>query len=76
MMLLLDDLAELSGCDFLSDLRRPNAHAAMKRALLRLPAENYSAEEWAEALSYLADLQGAEGTAQELRKMLLERLGA
>ena len=74
MPLLLDDLAELAGCDYLSDLRCPDIHGDLKRTLLRLPAENYPAAEWAEALSYLTGLGDARGTAEELRRMLLERL--
>lgn len=67
---LLDQLAAMEGCDYLSDLhRRPGLYDD----LLRLPAGDFPVEEWRDALCYLTGEPLPEGTAETCRERLLER---
>jgi len=43
---LLEALAELAGCDYLSDLRNPRFLTAVRGALEQIPAEAYPAAQW------------------------------
>ena len=50
---LLDYLAELAGCDVLSDLRSARFRTAVQRSVMQIPPEQFSAAQWREALYYL-----------------------
>ena len=66
---LLDQLAAMERCEYLSDLRR---RPSLYDDLLTLPAGAYPAEEWRDALEYLAGTALPAGTAEECRARLLE----
>ena len=52
---LLEDLAGLAGCDYLSDLRcAPSFRYPIFVALSLLFAEDYSVKEWTDAVKYIA----------------------
>ena len=50
---LLELLADLAGCTYLSDLRSPRFRAALSQALSQIPPETYTASEWRAAACYL-----------------------
>ena len=50
---LLDHLARLAGCQYLSDLRFPAAGAGLRRALLDTPAADFPEEQWRQAARYI-----------------------
>lgn len=53
---LLEDLAGLAGCDYLSDLRcAPSFRYPIFVALSLLFAEDYSVKEWTDAVKYIVD---------------------
>lgn len=67
---LLEHLANLVGCTYLSDLRFPAFHAALHRALEMTPPESYPDEAWREAASYLFN-DSFRGSAAALRTVML-----
>lgn len=71
---LLERLAALAGCEYLSDLGRPQRRAALLRAVRQTPPEDFSSQEWREARSYLLSEPVGEGTAQSHRQALLDAL--
>ena len=71
---LLEQLADLAGCEYLSDLTLPRFSAGVHRALEHTPAAVYPDDAWREAARYLLrrDIPGG-GEAQ--RAVLLEVTG-
>ena len=68
---LLDHLARLAGCQYLSDLRFPAAGAGLRRALLDTPAADFPEEQWRQAARYI--LGGPwPGGADRQRQALLD----
>lgn len=68
---LLERLACLSGCDYLSDLRDPRYRPALHRALKYLPPEAYPAQQWREVARYLSCTPTAQESAVQIWKDLL-----
>ena len=66
---LLEHLAQLAGCDYLSDLGNPRFLPALHEALARTPLEDYPDAQWREAVRYL--LRREEPGAGEARQALL-----
>lgn len=50
---LLDDMARMSGCLYLSDLRTKQGQRLLKQTLGRVDHEGYSVEEWQDAVAYV-----------------------
>lgn len=50
---LLDDLQELVGCPYLSDLRLLCSRERVRQALKQLRAEDYPPAQWQDAAHYL-----------------------
>ena len=50
---LLEDLQELVGCLYLSDLRLLCSRERVRQALKQLKAEDYSPAQWQDAAHYL-----------------------
>ena len=76
---LLEDLAGLAGCDYLSDLRcAPSFRYPIFVALSLLFAEDYSVKEWTDAVKYIVDETAVFSSAKEayafLRNHLQKRL--
>ena len=76
---LLEDLAGLAGCDYLSDLRcAPSFRYPIFVALSLLFAEDYSVKEWTDAVKYIVDETAGFSSAKEayafLRKSLAEKI--
>lgn len=72
---LLDHLGECLDCVYLSDLRPLRLRPDLIRAVRAVPAERYSAAQWADALYYLTGVRQAQSaTAQALKGELLLRL--
>lgn len=70
---LLDVLAENLGCGYLSDLRMGQRQAALWEAVACLRAEDFPAEEWWDALEYLAGC-AERLPAEKTRLLLLKEL--
>lgn len=76
---LLEDLAGLAGCDYLSDLRcAPSFRYPIFVALSLLFAEDYSVKEWTDAVKYIVDETAVFSSEKEayafLRKSLAEKI--
>ena len=69
---LLEALAELAGCDYLTDLRNPRFLPAVRGALEQIPAEAYAAAQWREAACYLSCPRLMNESAVKIRRGLLE----
>lgn len=52
---LLDDLAAMAGCDYLSDLRFPRFWGRARRALEAVRPADYPLREWNDAVEYLTE---------------------
>lgn len=50
---LLEDLRELVGCGYISDLRFVNNHEIIQKAILQLEPDDYSPSQWKDLLCYL-----------------------
>ena len=50
---LLDQILRISGCSYLSDLRIREYRRDVCRSVEKIPAEEFSLEEWQEAAAYL-----------------------
>ncbi|WP_154018890.1 hypothetical protein [Anaerotruncus rubiinfantis] len=77
---LLDDLAKLAGCEYLSDLRHcPYYRYPLFLVLPQIPAEDYSVSEWNRAIGYIlgqpADFPTAAQAYQFLTRALAEYTG-
>lgn len=69
---LLEHLAALTGCVYLSDLRMlPPLSPKLCLALATTPAQDFSAKQWQEALSYLTGIDLNED-ASSCRQRLLQ----
>lgn len=54
---LLEQLADLTGCAYLSDLRAlPSFSKKLRQALNAIPVQNFSDHQWQEALDYLTGI--------------------
>lgn len=70
---LLERLAGMTRCAYLSDLRQLDK-AALAGALRRIPARAYSVKEWMDAAHYLAGLERPFDSPAAVRSALLEYL--
>ena len=71
--ILLEQLAALSGCKYLSDLHYRLDERDLNYALRRCPAEDYPLSQWLEAVSYLTGEKAAFATGEQARAFLLKR---
>lgn len=71
---LLDYLSYKAGCMYLSDLRTlDSAQCCMlKRRVEEIPAEQFAADEWQDALDYLASIQTDETDPDALKAQLIQ----
>ena len=70
---LLDRLARLSGCRYLSELRcEPSARPALQRALAGLSPRDFPLDQWQAAARYLLDRPLKEETAEQIYRALLD----
>ncbi|MCI5704087.1 MAG: hypothetical protein ACOX67_00670 [Oscillospiraceae bacterium] len=72
---LLETLADLAGCLYLSDLHTFHFHRRLHWALVQCPAGNWPEGEWREAARYLLNQEPDEKSAEGLRQLLLEYTG-
>ncbi len=77
-MSLLELLAVLMDCDFLSDLRFLDStqRAALAEKLKRIPARVSNLHDWNDALQYLTGDSVTRATAEEARAALIAGLTA
>lgn len=70
---LLDDLAQLSGCEYLSQLREKyRADDSVKNAVSHLAPDRYTKTEWSEAAEYVTGQKLPDAaTEQEVRDRFL-----
>lgn len=73
---LLERLATLSGCEYLSDLHDPRFRPAIHRALEWLTPDAYPAAQWREAANYLSCPACAGGNSAQIRRGLLAATAA
>ena len=73
---LLEELWRRAGCMYLSDLRSCSGER-LRRALVSLPVEPYSLQEWTEAVRYLTGkTKPPESKEQAVKFLLKEAAGA
>ena len=70
---LLDQLAELAGCEYLSDLRQPELSSNVSCAVSMLNPEDFSLKEWIDAAYYIAKTTHSFGNAEEIKAFLENR---
>lgn len=72
---LIDTLAEMSGCEYISDLPRMGASGKAKLAdtVRTIELGSYPLQEWNYLLVYLTK-EPAQETAEQAKALLLERL--
>ena len=68
---LLDHLANLVNCEYISDLRYRVSAAAMGCALRSIPAEAFPSEQWCETASYLMGKNCVPEDRADCRQQLL-----
>ena len=68
---LLDHLANLVNCEYISDLRYRVSAAAMGCALRSIPAEAFPSEQWCETASYLMGKDCVPEDRADCRQQLL-----
>lgn len=73
---LLEDLKELAGCMYISDLRSAWRHPLLQKILREIAPEQYTAAQWQELISYICDQHTDVPTAAEGRQYLLHWLQA
>ncbi len=73
-MELLDYLTECIGCDYLSDLKLRVSHAAVKRVLTTVRAQDYPMREWEDAADYLLGRKRSFESADDALEYLLRSL--
>lgn len=71
---LLEHLAKLAGCTYLSDLHTPMYRDGLYRALQQTPAGAYQDEDWRKAADYILG-RAADGDGAAQRALLLEATG-
>lgn len=71
---LLDRLAELAGCRYLSDLCARCGHKTLLNALDQLVPQEYPLAEWEDAADYLLGLPHSFQTQQEAAQFLKDQL--
>lgn len=73
---LLDRLATLAGCEYLSDLHNPRYRFAVHRALERVTPDAYPAAQWRETARYLSCPLFSVGSPDQIRRKLLAATAA
>lgn len=73
---LLDRLAALAGCEYLSDLHDPRYRIAVHRALERVTPDAYPAAQWQETAQYLSCALFTGGSPAQIRRKLLAATAA
>ncbi len=74
-MSLLDDLAGLANCLYLSELRRPEIRIRLGELISRLEEKEYSLKEWEDAVHYLTTCSIRFETVSQARHFFLSSLG-
>lgn len=72
---LLERLAELAGCRYVSDLRFLKCRVPLGEAIRLIPVEDYPAQAWQDALYYLSEMARPHADGAECRRLLLEYCG-
>lgn len=67
---LIDQLAELAGCEYLSDLKRPELSLNVNCAVSMLSSEDFSLKEWNDAAYYIAKTTRPFRNIQEVKGFL------
>ncbi len=70
---LLDELTRLAGCDFLSNLPRPERRGEVHRALRTIDPRDYSKKAWIDAAIYICGTSEPFETVEQARDYLLEK---
>ena len=73
---ILEQLAQRSGCQYLSDLPRLERREQIRRILSDIGADRFTLREWNDAVSYITRVPCAYATAVEAREALLRYCGA
>ncbi len=68
---LLDHLARLAGCQYLSDLHFPITRTGLRYALLNTPVSEFPEAQWKDAVHYILG-ENRPGGAAEQRQALLD----
>ena len=68
---ILEQLAERSGCQYLSDLPQPGRREQIRRSLSDLRPDQFPLREWNDAASYITRVPCAYATPEEAREALL-----
>ncbi|MDY4080427.1 MAG: hypothetical protein SOY97_02235 [Candidatus Metalachnospira sp.] len=71
---LLDDLTEMIGCEYLSNLRSEQWKEPLALIIQKIVPENYTLEDWNESISYLTEKNKKFFTQKEARDFLIECL--
>lgn len=72
---LLEELADVMGVTYLSDLRMPGYRRGLVQTLYGIYAENYSISKWRDAIQYLlGTATGSFRDAEEAKAYLIEHL--
>lgn len=70
---LLDQLLKIAGMNYLSDLHMRKNHILVHRAVLTIPTEDYSLEDWENAVEYILEEGRVSFMAKEDAKNFLCR---
>lgn len=73
---LLEHLASLTHCVYLSDLRQPALRTALVQAVTQTPATDFPASQWRETLQYLSHCPSPDADSEQLRALLLRHLSS
>ena len=71
---LLSELADKSGCNYISDLRSPAFRAELRRQLQSIEAGEFSLAEWLDAQSYLIGEKSGLTRAEDIREAIIKVL--
>ena len=75
MPVLLDELSEKAGCDYLSDLHDNRFAAQVLTAVATLDADAFSLSDWEDALHYITGEKKTVATPEEAKNVLSSWLG-
>lgn len=66
---ILEELVELTGCLYLSDLHNLSENDKIKKAIESIKTEKYGVREWQEAFFYITGTRTDKGTEKEIREL-------
>ena len=71
---LIEYIADMSGCDYISDLHNKDKNRIIARILKEIHPEAYSLEMWIDLSEYLLEKKEAFTTIKEIRENLIHHL--